>query len=48
MFFPTSVPKTFGKMWHMVEGKGKIVPVLNQASCHEDVFGVWRYSSMHS
>jgi len=27
--------------------KGKIVPVLNKASRHEDVLGKWRYSSTH-
>jgi hypothetical protein len=28
--------------------KGKVVPVLNYASRHEDVLGEWRYKSMHS
>jgi hypothetical protein len=31
-----------------VKGKGKVVPVLNQAPRHEDVLGEWRYSSTHS
>jgi hypothetical protein len=31
-----------------VKGKGKVAPVLNQAPCHEDVLGEWRYSSTHS
>jgi len=33
----------------IVKGKGEVVPVLNQAPCHEDVFGRgWRYNSTHS
>jgi len=28
--------------------KGKVVPVLNYASGHEDVLGEWRYSSADS
>jgi hypothetical protein len=28
--------------------KGKVVPVLNWAPCHEGVLGEWRYSSTHS
>jgi hypothetical protein len=28
-------------------GKGKVVPVRNQVSRHEDVLGEWRYSSTH-
>jgi len=31
-----------------VKGKGKVVPVLNQALRHEDVLGECRYSSTHS
>jgi len=37
---------TFRMRWFAV--KGEVVPVLNQAPCHEDVLGEWRYSSMHS
>jgi hypothetical protein len=28
--------------------KGKVVPVLNEAPRHEDVWGEWWYSSRHS
>jgi hypothetical protein len=31
-----------------LKGKGKFVPVLNQAPRHEGVLGEWRYSSTHS
>jgi len=31
-----------------VNGKGKVVPLLNQAPPREDVLGEWRYSSTHS
>jgi len=31
-----------------VKGKGKVVLVLNEALCYEDVFREWRYSSTHS
>jgi hypothetical protein len=30
------------------EGKGKVVPVFNEAPRHEDVLGEWRYSYTHS
>jgi hypothetical protein len=32
----------------IVTGKGKVVPVLNLAACHEGVLGEWSYSSTHS
>jgi hypothetical protein len=36
------------KMSHYQEhGNGKVVPVLNYATYHEDVLGEWRYSSTH-
>jgi hypothetical protein len=31
-----------------IDSKGKVVPVLNEAPCHEDTGGVERYISMHS
>jgi hypothetical protein len=30
------------------KGKGKVVPVLNEAPRHEGVLGEWRYSITHS
>jgi hypothetical protein len=30
------------------KGKGKVVPVLNEAPRHEDLLGEWRYNSKHS
>jgi hypothetical protein len=32
----------------LIKGKGKVVPVLNEAPRHEDVLGEWRYSSTYS
>jgi hypothetical protein len=32
----------------LCKGKGKVVPVLNQAPHNEDVLGEWRYGSTHS
>jgi hypothetical protein len=29
------------------KGKGKVVPVLNEAPYREDILGEWRYSSTH-
>jgi hypothetical protein len=37
-----------GRRWNSNKGKGKVVPVLNQAPRHEGVLGVWRYSSTQS
>jgi hypothetical protein len=34
------------RLTHKVEGK--FVPVLNQATRHEGVLGVYRYNSTHS
>jgi hypothetical protein len=31
----------------VMKGKGKVVPVLNQAPHHEDILGEWKYSSTH-
>jgi hypothetical protein len=32
----------------VLKGKGKAVPVLNKAPCHEDILGEQRYRSTHS
>jgi len=32
----------------MRKSKGKVVPVLNSAPCHDGVLGKWRYSSTYS
>jgi hypothetical protein len=34
--------------YHIGKCKGKFVPVLNYAPCHEGVLGEWTYSSTHS
>jgi hypothetical protein len=42
------VRKTITSVVKGVKGKGKVVPVLNEAPRHEDVLREWRYSSTHS
>jgi hypothetical protein len=44
---PLGIPK---RRWedNIRIGKGKFIPVLNEASRHEGVLGEWMYSSTHS
>jgi len=38
----------YAQMQWTIKGKGKVIPVLNEALCHEGVLREWRYSYTHS